>query len=251
MQVEIADDEAGLARLAAERVLGAAQREQGTFALALSGGSTPRRLYSLLASGEFAGRMPWMRTHIFFADERAVPPDHPDSNFGMADDLLLSRVPLPPDHVHRMEGEAEDLDAAARRYEAALSAICPPRAPGRTPVLGVVLLGIGDDGHTASLFPGTAALEEGNRWVAANYVPRLGVARLTLTRPVLTAAEHLLFVVSGEGKLPIVRRLLLGDEGIPAAQVAAGARSALVLVDRAAAPAESVGRLAAEGGRTR
>jgi 6-phosphogluconolactonase len=232
-RVVVEADETALARRAADHLVAAARRTRDRFRLALSGGATPRRLYSLLAGEAFAPQVPWPRVEVFFADERCVPPDHPDSNFGAAWELLLSRVDVPPSHLHRLSGETEDLPAAAGEYETELRRVCSGGELG----LDLVLLGIGEDGHTASLFPGTKALAETERWVAANRVPQLNQWRLTLTRPALAAAGGLLFLVSGEAKAEVVRRVLSGDPALPAAVVAGEARSAVFMLDESAASA--------------
>jgi 6-phosphogluconolactonase len=184
--------------------------------IALAGGGTPRGVYRRLVSM----RVDWAALDVFFGDERCVPPDHPDSNFRMAHEALLGAVPA---RVHRMPGETCD----AGGYEATLRAVLGPR-----PALDLVLLGLGEDGHTASLFPGDPALEESERLVA--HVERPDHPRLTLTLPVLNAARVALFLVAGESKREPLRRLLAGDESIPAARVHAS--RILVFADRAAAP---------------
>jgi 6-phosphogluconolactonase len=234
--VAVAPDESALARLAADLLVRAAQESGPRFCFAVSGGSTPEPLYRLLASPEYRGRLPWGHTHLFFADERAVPPDSPDSNFGLVRRLLLSGAPLPDLQVHRMRGEAENLRAAAKGYEWELAAACAWGPQRREPRLDLVLLGVGDDGHTASLFPGTEALTEEERWVVANYVPRLDACRLTLTYPTLAAAREVVFLVSGAGKAGIVRRVLGGDPDLPATRAARHPRAAFLL-DAAAAEA--------------
>jgi len=197
---------------AAERFLALRPRT-----IALAGGSTPRRLYERLATCDF----PWPETDVFFGDERCVPPDHPASNFGMAAEALLSNVPA---RVHRMRGE--DCDPAG--YEQELRAVFGPAIPE----FDLVLLGLGEDGHTASLFPGDPALQMTNRWVVR--VERPDHVRLTLTLPVLSAARIALFLVSGSAKREAVGRLLRGED-IPAAKV--GAQEVVIIADEAAAPA--------------
>ncbi|AEI62708.1 6-phosphogluconolactonase [Corallococcus macrosporus] len=172
--------------------------------LALSGGSTPGPAYRALA----AQVLPWERVDIYFVDERFVPPDHADSNYRLVEDTLLRPLRLPPSHVFRMEGEREDRDAAARDYAAKLP-----------PVLDVVLLGMGEDGHTASLFPGHPALDEAEQRVLAVVGPKPPPWRMTLTLPVLRSARHVLTLVSGAGKRDTVRRALAGDERLPIARV--------------------------------
>jgi 6-phosphogluconolactonase len=235
-------DGEALARGAAEALAAAAERavaERGAFTLALSGGETPRRLYALLAdpAEPFRGRVPWARTHVFFVDERHVPPDHAESNYGMARDALLSHVALAS--VHRIAGELADAVEAAARYEEDLRAFfaSPPDAP--PPALDLVLLGIGADGHTASLFPGSPALEEDRRWVAAQRVERLGADRITLTLAPLCAGRELLFLASGAHKADAVAAALLPPSRgplSPAARVHHQATGTVVwLVDAAAA----------------
>ncbi len=172
--------------------------------LALSGGGTPVPAYRALA----AMKLPWERVDIYFVDERFVPPDHADSNYGMVEETLLEPLRLPASQVFRMQGEREDRDAAARDYEATLP-----------PVLDVVLLGMGPDGHTASLFPGHPALEERERRVLAVVGPKPPPWRMTLTLPVLLSARAVLNLVAGEGKRDAVRRALAGDVSLPAARV--------------------------------
>ncbi len=172
--------------------------------LALSGGSTPGPAYRALS----ARTLPWQRVDIYFVDERFVPPDHAESNYRLVEDTLLRPLRLPPSQVFRMEGEREDRDAAARDYAAKLP-----------PVLDVVLLGMGEDGHTASLFPGHPALEEHQQRVLAVTGPKPPPWRLTLTLPVLQSARHVLTLVSGAGKRDTVRRALAGDVSLPVARV--------------------------------
>jgi 6-phosphogluconolactonase len=217
-----------VARLAAEAVAA-----RGAFNLALSGGSTPRLLYRLLAdpAEPFAGRVPWPQVHVFFGDERAVPPDDPASNYRMAREALLDRVPC--GSVHRMEAELGAPEAATR-YEAALR---DHFGAAEVPVLDLALLGLGADGHTASLFPGSPALRERRHWVMAAEGPPPAVERITLTPPVLERARSLLFLVAGEDKAEPLRRLLRprpGEAPIPAGQLRPGG-SVLVLADRVAA----------------
>ena len=201
---------------------------RGRFLLALSGGRSPLAAYARLASGS---GMPWERTHLFWSDERCVPPDHPDSNFGAANAALLSRVPIPPDQVHRIRGE-EDPAAEARRYEALLRRV----AGEDLPRLDVILLGLGEDGHTASLFPGSAALDERARLVVAVDAPSEGMhARITFTLPLIAAGRRVVFVVTGAGKARAVARVLEVQEAtLPATQVAAASRALWVLDEEAA-----------------
>jgi 6-phosphogluconolactonase len=197
-------------RAAAERVVDLAERAvgaRGRFTWALAGGSTPEELYSLLASSEFEGRIDWTRVHFFWADERCVSPDHEQSNYRMARRSLLDVIRPPAAHVHRMQGELAPA-LAARAYEQELEG-CFERSVGDGfPRFDLILLGMGADGHTASLFPGSAALEETRRWVVDHQVPQLGAERLTFTLPLLNAAAHVLFLVAGTDKAPRLRAVL-------------------------------------------
>jgi 6-phosphogluconolactonase len=182
----------------------------GRFTVALAGGSTPKRLYQLLADSPYRQQIDWPKLEIFWNDERAVPPDHPESNYKMAWDALLSRVPVAWSRVHRMPGETADADRAAINYQhdiAAAFAVSPDRSP---PSLDLVLLGIGEDGHTASLFPYTEALQEDRRWVVANHVPQRSMYRLTMTLPILNQARQVVFLVTGGGKAAILNEILEG-----------------------------------------
>lgn len=183
---------------------------RGRFSVSLAGGATPRPLYRSLASAPFVEMVPWKSVHLFWGDERAVPADHPDSNYHMADQALISRVPIPPQNVHRMPGERSDLQAAAAEYEKRLRDFFAPSDEG-WPLFDLVLLGIGSDGHTASLFPGSAVLKEAVRWVAAPYVEKLNAARLTLTLPVINHARRVIFLAAGREKAPIMRDVLSDD----------------------------------------
>ncbi len=181
-----------------------AVRLRGTAHLALSGGSTPRALFRLLATEEWQARAPWAHCHIWWADERCVAPDHHESNYGAAYSLLLSHLPV--QHVHRMRGEVEDPGAAARSYEAELRHVFNLGPMGR-PRFDLILLGIGADGHTASLFPGTPALDERRALVTTGWAPVAPHRRLTLTLPVLNRAAEVIFLVSGTDKGPALAQV--------------------------------------------
>jgi 6-phosphogluconolactonase len=227
-------DAAGVARAAAEELVrrcAEAVAVRGAFTLALSGGSTPLLLYRLLADpgAPYRAQIPWPSVHLFFGDERGVPPGDPASNFRMAREALLDHVPA--GSVLRIEGEL-GAPAAAVRYEAALRG----RFGAEVPALDLVLLGLGTDGHTASLFPGSPALLERERWVTTSAGPPPATQRITLTPPVLEAARALLFLVAGPDKAEPLRRLLRpspGEEPIPAAQLRPRG-TVLVLADAAA-----------------
>lgn len=200
-----------LSHAAADEVVALARTaiaERGTCSLALSGGSTPRRLFQLLAA-RGAGALPWDRVELWWGDERTVPPDHPDSNYRMAREALIQPLGLPASHVHRIAGELADRDAAALAYERALVA-----ALGAPPIFDLVLLGMGPDGHTASLFPDSPALDETARWVVANPVTSPLVhgtaTRITLTAPAINAARHVRFLIAGADKAPALVQVLEG-----------------------------------------
>jgi 6-phosphogluconolactonase len=239
--VRVAAGAVAVARLAAAEVAAraeAAAAARGRFTLALSGGATPRHLHALLADSgaPFRARIPWRQTHVFFADERHVPPDHAESNYGAAREDLLSKVPIPSARVHRVRAEGPDAAAVAVEYERELLDVFG-LVPGEVPHLDVALLGMGEDGHTASLFPGSPALDEASRLVVAPWVERLGTHRITLTLPVLCAARAAVFLVSGAEKAARVAEVLEGAGGaLPAGRVRPSAGGDLVwLIDAPAA----------------
>ena len=206
MSVQLYETPEGLAEAAARAFVDRAAEsiaERGRFAVALAGGSTPKATYEVLAR-DHAKDVDWPNVHVFFGDERTVPPDHEDSNYRMAREALLDHVPV--GSVHRMRGELPP-DEAAASYEEELKEFFG-EAP---PVLDLVMLGIGGDGHTASLFPETPALETTDRLVVANPVPKLETTRLTLTAPVLNAAREVRFLVAGGGKAEALAEILEGD----------------------------------------
>ena len=238
-EVRVVADAGALAAEAAREVaaaLGDAVRSRGRGAIALSGGSTPRRLYALLADEPWRSRLAWDRLAFFFGDERHVPPDDPQSNYRMAREELFDRVPVPPANVHRVAAEDPDVARAALRYEEEIRRDFG-LAPGELPRFDVVLLGLGPDGHTASLFPETAALAETRRIAVANRVEKLGAWRITLTYPVFDAAGLVLFLVAGEDKAETLCAVLEGPPapGLPARRIRPAAGRLLWLVDRAAA----------------
>ncbi len=228
-------DPDALARAAAAEVIAIAQAAiaaRGVCHVALSGGSTPRRLFQVLAAmGPTA--LPWARIELWWGDERAVPPSHADSNYGMTRAALIDPLALDPARVHRLRGEDAPTIAAAA-YERALVA-----ALGAPPVFDLVLLGMGPDGHTASLFPGSPALAEGDRWVVANPIDLPGgpAMRLTLTVPAINAARHVRFLVAGADKAAMLAQVLAGPRAqFPAQRIAPGHGDLAWLVDAAAAP---------------
>jgi len=235
VSVQVCRTGEALAGLAADRVgeaLIAAARRDGGASLVLAGGGTPRGLYRTWARRHQDGAqppVPWRQIELFWGDERAVPPAHPDSNFGMVQESLLEGVPVPDARIHRIPGEL-GAEAAARRYEAALRA----RFSGELPGFDVVLLGMGADGHTASLFPGDASADDTPRWVVATAVHD-GLPRVSLTLPVLAAAGQLVFLVAGADKAPALARALAGDPAIPAGRLQRRRPDSHWLVDEDAA----------------
>lgn len=199
----------------AEKAISARSR----FTVALTGGSTPREAYRLLATDEFARQINWAQTYVFWIDERAVPLEHPDNNALMAKETLLNHVPLPVTQIFRVPSQHPP-PQAADEYEATMKKFFTGRLSMSIPKFDLVLLGLGEDGHVASLMPGTRALAEKTRWVVANQVPKLDAWRVTLTFPVLNAAANTIFYVLGEEKAPMVKRALTppkdAAEAIPA-----------------------------------
>lgn len=228
-----------LARTAARRFVDWAWQaiaRDGVFHVALSGGSTPKAMFRHLASPDFRGQIDWPKVHIFWGDERAVPPEDPESNYGMARRELLIRVPIPAANVHRMEAEDPNLGRAAHHYETVLRRLLPVDDRG-FPVFHLIFLGLGPEGHTASLFPGSRYLKETRRWVSTPLVAQLGKRRMTLTLPVLDAAQRVVFLVSGAPKAAILREVLLGHpkEPVPAQLVQPRSGERIFLVDEEAA----------------
>lgn len=236
--VQVFADPAELADAAAQAIVDAAQAavaDHGRFTWALSGGDTPRETYHRLAQPPLVGRMPWRHTWIFFGDERCVPPDHPSSNYRMAHETLLAKVPIPPEQVVRMHGESEDSEAAAAAYARRLAETFGTRR-GELPRFGLVLLGMGLDGHTASLFPGSPALREVFRPVAAVHAAAAIIPqRITLTFPVLSAAACVIFLVAGREKAKAVKAVLGGGSALPAGMVQPTDGRLVWMLDRAAA----------------
>jgi len=239
--VSIASDTGALARAAAEIFTAAAAgaiRARGTFRVALAGGRTPSAVYALLGQDEATrSRVDWTRVQVFWGDERHVPPNHLDSNFRMAHDAMLRHVPVDPGHVWRIKAEHADADRAAREYERDLRLAFGAGA-GETPRFDLVLLGMGPDGHTASLFPETDALYERRRLVVSNRVERLRTDRITLTVPVLNRAAEIVFLVQGGDKAAALRAVLEGPfdpDRLPAQLIHPSRGRLRWLVDPAAA----------------
>jgi 6-phosphogluconolactonase len=233
-RLEILQDLESLSHRVADWMLDLARAKDGIFVVALCGGSTPQRLYELLAGPPYRDLFPWSRTHWFWGDERFVPSGDALSNYRMAREALLSRVPVPPANIHLIPTEDIGPEAAASTYERMLKSFYGAEEldPAR-PLFDVVLLGLGTDGHTASLFPGSAVLEERDRWVAA-VVGVSQQARITLTYPALESSRHVAFLVAGEEKRAIFSRLRRGDEDFPAARLNPSGET-IWFVDKAAA----------------
>ncbi len=236
-EIRILETPAELFQAAADEFAEAANatvQTQGKFTVALSGGSTPKGMFHLLTGEKFAS-LPWNKIYFFWGDERHVPPDHPDSNYRMAYEALLSKVPVPKENVFRVPTEGKDADSAARAYEETLKTFFKLR-PGEVPRFDLILLGMGPDGHTASLFPDSAALHEDKRLVVANWVEKFKTYRITFTYPVLNNAARVTFLVAGEDKAPALHEVLENkNSGLPAQQVRPKNGELIWLVDRAAA----------------
>ena len=236
-RLEIYADAADLAREAARRFAALARTfiaNRGRFTAALSGGSTPKAMFSLLAAPPFADAIAWPSIHLFWGDERCVPPDHPDSNYRMTREALLDRVPLPPANIHRIPAEDPDPARAAQRYAATLRDVFADEAPR----FDLLFLGMGADGHTASLFPHTEALHIDDRIVVANYVEKFRAHRITLTASTINRASNILFLVAGADKAPALQAVLQGPRDIetyPSQLIAPDAGTLTWMADEAAA----------------
>jgi 6-phosphogluconolactonase len=217
-RVEVAKDSEALARRVAQWLTDLAAASHGRFAICLSGGSTPRRLYQLLAESPSRERLPWERLHWFWGDERFVPWDHPDSNYGMVRAALLAQAPIPLQNIHGIPTSGPPGEAAGVYERALMTYYGAERLDPARPLFDVMILGLGPDGHTASLFPGTAALEERRRW-AVEVVGAKPEVRITLTYPLIESARHAAFLVAGSDKREILGRALSGDQALPAARV--------------------------------
>ena len=213
-----------------------AARERGRFCVALSGGNTPKGLYGLLAGGAYSS-LPWDKVFFFWSDERHVPPDHPDSNYRTAKEALLSRISVPAENVFRFPAEDSDAEKAALKYDQTLKTFFGARG-GDIPRFDLILLGMGADGHTASLFPGSRALEENSRLVVANWVEKLKSYRFTFTFPLINQARCVMFLVTGKDKASALSAVL-GDSpsALPSQRVRPVDGELLWLLDQAAAGA--------------
>ena len=234
MTVEVLRDPEALARRAADVVLEAAKKARGRFAIALSGGSTPRRLHELLAETPYRDLMPWDRTHVFWGDERFVPHKDARSNYRMAYETVLSCVPIPAANIHSIPTEGLAPEDAALAYERTLKSFYGAETlDAERPLFDVTFLGLGEDGHIASLFPGTRALKERERWVVA-VTDGPQEPRITLTYPALESSRLVLFLVTGAEKAAIFARVRRGDQELPASRLRP-AGDLLWLADAAAA----------------
>jgi 6-phosphogluconolactonase len=228
---------------AAEEIFHATEEaieERGRFTIALSGGSTPKSLYNLLATNARIA-LPWDRMYFFWSDERHVGPDDPESNYRMANEAMLSKVPVPAGNIFRIHGENPDAAAVAQDYEQTILQFFDLKS-GQVPRFDLILLGLGPDGHTASLFPGTAGLNENSKLVIANWVEKMKTNRISFTLPLLNAAECVAFLVSGTDKAAMLKTVLEGDgppEQYPAKLVRPTNGKLIWFVDRGAASALS------------
>lgn len=249
-EIQIVSNADELARAAATEFVERAARAvqtRGIFSVALSGGTTPRSMYSLLAiETSLRAQVPWEHIHFFWGDERHVPPDHADSNYRMACEAMLARVPVPAANIHRIKSEYADARSAADEYEKGLREFFK-LAPHELPRFDLVLLGMGPDGHTASLFPGMDALGEYARLVVVNWVEKFKAFRITMTLPVLNNAASVIFFVSGAEKAAVLRDVLEGERGRFPSQLIHPADGRLLwLVDAGAASLLSTSRSPAQ-----
>jgi 6-phosphogluconolactonase len=246
-EVRILPDGAAIAKRVAQEFVQAATSavsEKGSFTVALAGGSTPKALYNLLVNdAALRSQIPWDKAHFFFGDERSVPPDHADSNFRMASEAMLSKAPLKLEQVSRIKGEYKDTEKAAQEYEQALR-FHFKLANGQLPRLDLVLLGMGNEGHTLSLFPGTKALDDNGRLVMRNWVGKLYTHRITMTAPVANSAALVIFMVTGSDKALALKGVLEGPyepEQLPSQLIQPKNGRLLWLVDTAAGGVLSTG----------
>jgi 6-phosphogluconolactonase len=236
--IDTEGDAEALALRVARFIAGRVSLASGRFGLSLSGGTTPKRVYELLGAKDIGGALDWQKVHLFWGDERFVPPDHRDSNFRMAREALIDHVPIPAAQVYPIPTECDSPEEAASRYEATLQDFYGSKTlDSGGPLFDMTLLGLGEDGHTASLFPGTKTLDERDAWVTSI----IGVKpepRISLTYPALQSSRVILFVVSGAKKRDILGRVLANDMALPATRLAT--RGTIhIFADRAALPAES------------
>lgn len=238
LSIKIFDDRNALNMGAAEfwqQIAAAAVAVRGRFTVALSGGSTPKPFYELLAQSPWKESLPWSKTHIFLGDERNVPTDDPQSNFRMINEALLSKIKIPTENIHRVRTELKDPQKVAADYERTLREFFPGSA---WPQLDLNLLGLGENGHTASLFPHTSVLHDRANWVAGLYIEEVKMDRITMTVPAINHSRNIAFFVAGESKAEVVRDILHGardPERLPAQLIQAEAGTVTWLLDRPAA----------------
>jgi 6-phosphogluconolactonase len=239
-EIRVLADSAAIAKRAAQEFIQAAAEAvlvKGSFNVALAGGSTPKALYSLLVNDPaLRSQVPWDKIHLFFGDERHVAPDHPDSNYRMASEAMISKSPLQPEQVTRIKGEYPDTDQAALEYEKALREYFKLKAR-EYPRFDLVLAGMGNEGHTLSLFPGTKALHADGRIVVRNWIGKLYTERITLTAPAASNAARIIFMVTGADKAPALKAVLEGPfepDQLPAQLLQPQNGKLLWLVDTAA-----------------
>lgn len=245
--IRILADSAAITHRAADEFVKAASEavaNHGVFNVAFAGGSTPKSLYALLADDlAYRGKITWEKMHVFFGDERHVPPDHSDSNFRMASEALFSKALLKPEQISRIKGEYPDAEKAAREYEQVLRTYFQLK-PADYPRFDLVLLGMGDEGHTLSLFPGTKALHSAGRIVVRNWVGKFFTERITLTAEAVNHANRVMFLITRADKAPALKAVLEGPyepEQLPAQLIQPASGNALWLIDRDAAKMLSVG----------
>ena len=246
-EIRILADGAAIAKRAAQEFIQAATvaaREKGAFSVSLAGGKTPKALYSLLVTDPaLRSQVPWDKIQLFFGDERHVPPDHPDSNFRMATEAMISKSPMKPEQVTRIKGEYPDAGQAALEYERALREYFKLKG-GEYPRFDLLLVGMGNEGHTLSLFPGTKALHADGRIAVRNWVGKLYAERITLTAPASSNAVQVIFMVTGADKAPALKAVLEGPfepEQLPAQLLQPKNGKLLWLVDTAAGSMLSIG----------
>jgi 6-phosphogluconolactonase len=216
-EIQVLDSASSVAEAGAlhfVRICNSSIKTNGKFSVVLSGGSTPKGMLSLLASDEYKKQVPWDKCHFFWGDERSVPPTHADSNFKMATDALLSHIPANPAQIYRMEAEKADINQAAQEYQNKIAAFFNVPNSGCPPQFDLLYLGMGPDGHTASLFPGTTAQSEKSRWVVPNFVPKFNTNRMTFTYPMINQAKNIIFLVAGKDKVSALKEVLQGEPAL-------------------------------------
>lgn len=196
------------------RICRASIKARGMFSVVLSGGSTPKGMFTLLATDEYKNQVAWEKCHFFWGDERCVPPTHNDSNYKMALESLLAHIPTPANQIYRMKAENPDIDSAATDYQTKIASFFKIDSPLDFPQFDLIYLGMGNDGHTASLFPGTKALTEKSRWVTPNFVPKFNTNRMTFTYPLINNARNVIFLAAGKDKVPALKQVLQGPPAI-------------------------------------